>query len=60
MEFISDSNKIRVECLPDVIKEVQRKLEEKVHYYLNDYDIVELEVNPKHFKHIIGKSGGNG
>lgn len=57
---MSGSDKIRVECLPDVINEVRQKLEERVHYYLHEYDIVEIEVNPKHFKHIIGKSGGNG
>ena len=57
---MSGSDKIRVECLPDVINEVKQKLEEKVHHYLYNYDIVEIEVNPKHFKHIIGKSGING
>lgn len=59
VEFMNSSDKIRVECLPDVINEVKQKLEERVHYYLHEYDIVEIEVNPKHFKHIIGKSGGN-
>ncbi|XP_065200720.1 vigilin-like isoform X2 [Planococcus citri] len=59
VEFIGGSDKIRVECLPDVINEVKHKLEERVHYYLHEYDIVEIDVNPKHFKHIIGKSGGN-
>ncbi|XP_065210627.1 vigilin-like isoform X2 [Planococcus citri] len=59
VEFINGSDKIRVECLPDVINEVKQKLEERVHYYLHEYATVEIDVNPKHFKHIIGKSGGN-
>lgn len=58
IEFTED--KIRVESSPDILEEVKNKLQEKVNYYMYDYDSVELEVNPKYFKHIIGKSGVNG
>ncbi len=58
IEFTAD--KIRVEAPPDSIDEVKRKLLDKVNYYLNEYDAIELEVNRDHFKHIIGKQGGNG
>jgi len=58
IEFTED--KIRVESEPEYIDEVKSKLQEKINYYLYYYDTIELEVNPKYFKHIIGKSGVNG
>lgn len=53
-------DKIRIEGPPELIDGLKQKLQEKVDYYLNEYDTVELEVNRDHFKHIIGKSGANG
>ncbi|KAK7600960.1 hypothetical protein V9T40_008401 [Parthenolecanium corni] len=57
IEFMDD--KIRIEGPPELIDGLKQKLQEKVDYYLNEYDTVELEVNRDHFKHIIGKSGAN-
>lgn len=58
IEFMDD--KIRMEGPPESIGGLKQKLQERVNYYLNEFDTIELEVNREHFKHIIGKNGTNG
>jgi polyribonucleotide nucleotidyltransferase len=57
VEFTDD--KIKIEGPPDQVNEATENLEKIVKSYIDRLTFVEMEVNPNHYKHIIGKAGSN-
>lgn len=58
-EFEDKGNKIKIEGPSEQVERVQKELKEIVDNYVTNYSCIELNVDPKHYKHIIGKSGSN-
>lgn len=57
VEFNED--KIKIEGPPDQVTDAVEQLEKTVRSYIERLTFVEMEVNPNHYKHIIGKAGSN-
>jgi transcription antitermination factor NusA-like protein len=57
VEFTDD--KIKIEGPPDQVGEALDQLTNTVRNYIDRLTFVEMEVNPNHYKHIIGKAGSN-
>lgn len=57
VEFNED--KIKVEGPPDQVNTALDELEKAVKGYTERLTFTEMTVNPKHYKHIIGKNGAN-
>ncbi|CAO1311381.1 unnamed protein product [Diamesa hyperborea] len=57
VEFTED--KIKVEGPPEQLVQVVEQLEKTVKDYIERLTFIEMEVNPSHYKHIIGKAGSN-
>lgn len=57
VEFNED--KIKIEGPPDQVTEAVEQLEKTVKSYIERLTFIEMEVNPNHYKHIIGKAGAN-
>jgi polyribonucleotide nucleotidyltransferase len=57
VEFTDD--KIKIEGPPDQVGEALDQLTNTVKNYTERLTFVEMEVNPNHYKHIIGKAGSN-
>lgn len=57
VEFNED--KIKIEGPPDQVGEAVEQLEKTVKNYIERLTFVEMQVNPNHYKHIIGKAGAN-
>jgi polyribonucleotide nucleotidyltransferase len=57
VEFNED--KIKVEGPPDQVCNAVDQLEKTVQEYISRLTFIEMIVNPKHYKHIIGKQGAN-
>jgi transcription antitermination factor NusA-like protein len=58
VEF-TDDDKIKIEGPPDQVPDAVEQLEKTVKNYIEQLTFVEMEVNPNHYKHIIGKAGAN-
>lgn len=57
VEFTED--KIKIEGPPAEVPDAVEQLEKTVKNYIDRLTFVEMEVNPNHYKHIIGKAGVN-
>lgn len=57
VEFFDD--KIKIEGPPEQVESACEALQKVILDYTNRLTFVELNVNPKHYKHIIGKAGAN-
>lgn len=57
VEFNED--KIKIEGPPDQATDAFESLEKTVKSYIERLTFIEMEVNPNHYKHIIGKAGAN-
>jgi len=57
VEFFDD--KIKVEGPPSEVPDAVEQLEKTVKNYIERLTFIEMEVNPNHYKHIIGKAGSN-
>lgn len=57
VEFNSD--KIKIEGPPEQAEKARSQLEKVVADYVSRLTFVDMNVNPKFFKHIIGKAGAN-
>lgn len=57
VEFNED--KIKIEGPPDQATDAFESLEKTVKSYIERLTYIEMEVNPNHYKHIIGKAGAN-
>lgn len=57
VEFNED--KIKVEGPPSEVPDAVEQLEKTVKNYIERLTFIEMEVNPNHYKHIIGKAGSN-
>lgn len=60
VEFTEKENKIKIEGPPEEVEKAQEKIEERTKEILSTYTFAEIHVDPKYYKHIIGKSGANG
>lgn len=59
VEFTEKENKIKIEGPPDEVEKAQAELEKEVKELLSTHTFEELKVDPKYYKHIIGKNGAN-
>ena len=57
VEFTDD--KIKIEGPPDQVGNAVEQLTNTVKNYTERLTFIEMEVNPSHYKHIIGKAGSN-
>lgn len=57
VEFNDD--KIKIEGPPAEVPDAVEQLQKTVQNYIERLTFVEMEVNPNHYKHIIGKAGSN-
>lgn len=53
-------NKIKIEGPREEVEKAQVELEKVVNEFKNTHTYEELNVDPKYYKHIIGKGGANG
>lgn len=59
VQFNQEEEKVTIEGPPDDVDAVAGILNQKISSLLQDKTFQILTVDPKHFKHIIGKSGAN-
>lgn len=59
VEFNDKEDKIKIEGPPEEVETAQEQIEVMVKDLVNRMTFVEVHVDPKLFKHIIGKSGAN-
>uniref|UniRef100_A0A6M2DT16 Putative vigilin n=1 Tax=Xenopsylla cheopis TaxID=163159 RepID=A0A6M2DT16_XENCH len=59
VDFIDNENKIKIEGPPEEVEKAHAELQAKVKEYVDNFRFATLNVDPKYFKHIIGKSGAN-
>lgn len=59
VEFTDKEDKIKIEGPPEEVEKAQEQIENMARDLFNRMTFIELHVDPKLFKHIIGKSGGN-
>ena len=59
VEFTDKDNKIKIEGPPEEVEIIKEKIEHLVRDYIVQYTFVEITVDPKYYKHIIGKNGAN-
>lgn len=60
VEFTEKEDKIRIEGPPEEVDKAQKDLEEMAKDLIQKLTFSEIAVDPKYYKHIIGKSGANG
>lgn len=53
-------NRIKIEGPPEEVEKAQNELETVTQDLINKLTFVEMSVDPKFYKHIIGKGGANG
>lgn len=53
-------NLIKIEGPPEEVEKAQKELEIVTKNFVDTLTFVEMTVDPKFYKHIIGKSGANG
>ena len=59
VQFTEKEDKITIEGPPEEVEQAQAKLKELAVEMVNKLTYTTLSVDPKHFKHIIGKNGAN-
>ncbi|XP_071446747.1 vigilin [Hetaerina americana] len=59
VEFTEKDERIKIEGPPEEVDEAQKALEAKVNDLVSRLVFDEITVDPKFYKHIIGKSGAN-
>lgn len=59
VEFSDKEDKIKIEGPPEEVEKAQEQIENMARDLVSRMTFVELHVDPKLFKHLIGKSGGN-
>ncbi|CAH1957707.1 unnamed protein product [Acanthoscelides obtectus] len=59
VEFSERADKIKIEGPPEEVEKAQEQLEEIANNLIANMTFAEMHVDPKLFKHIIGKSGAN-
>lgn len=59
MDITHSEDKVKIDGPPEEVERAQVELDEFVKNLLATLTYVELSVDPKFFKHIIGKSGSN-
>lgn len=59
VEFTDKEDKIKIEGPSEEVEKAQEQIENMARDLVNRMTFKELHVDPKLFKHIIGKSGGN-
>lgn len=60
VEFTDKDNKIKIEGPPEQVEQTKEKLDGIVKDYVAKLIFMEISVDPKYYKHIIGKNGANG
>lgn len=60
VEFTDKEDKIKINGPPEEVEKAQEQIETLAKDLINRMTFIELHVDPKLFKHIIGKSGANG
>lgn len=59
VEFTDKEDKIKIEGPPEEVEKAQASLEKMARDLISKLTFVEMVVDPKFYKHIIGKSGAN-
>lgn len=59
VEFTDKEDKIKIEGSPEEMEKAQEIIEAQAKAFLMKMGFIEMHVDPKLFKHIIGKSGAN-
>lgn len=59
MDITHSEDKVKIDGPPEEVERAQVELNDFVKNLLDTLTYVELSVDPKFFKHIIGKSGAN-
>ncbi len=60
MEFLEAGDKIKVEGPPEEVEKAREALESQTRDLIANYAFVEINVDAKYHKHIIGKGGSTG
>lgn len=60
VEFTEKENKIKIEGPPEEVEKARTEIEKAVEECKKTLTFDELKVDPKFYKHIIGKGGSNG
>lgn len=60
VEFTEKEDKIKIEGPPEEVEKAQEQIETMARDLKKKLTFIEFQVDPKLFKHIIGKSGANG
>jgi polyribonucleotide nucleotidyltransferase len=59
VEFTDKEDRIKIEGPPEEVEKAQASLEAMARDLMSKLTFVEMTVDPKFYKHIIGKSGAN-
>ncbi|KRT83784.1 K Homology domain containing protein, partial [Oryctes borbonicus] len=59
VEFTDKENKIKIEGPPEEVEKTKEKIDSIVKDYVSKLIFMEINVDPKFYKHIIGKNGAN-
>lgn len=59
VEFSDKEDKIKIEGPPEEVEKAQEQIENMAQDLINRMTFIELHVDPKLFKHIIGQKGAN-
>jgi transcription antitermination factor NusA-like protein len=59
VEFTDKEDRIKIEGLPEEVEKAQASLEKMARDLISKLTFVEIVVDPKFYKHIIGKGGAN-
>lgn len=60
IEFTDKEDKIKIEGPPEEVEKAKAQIESIAEDLLRKLTFIELKVDPKHYKYIIGKNGSNG
>lgn len=60
VEFTGKEDKIKIEGPPEEVEKAQNELQLMVNDLMSKLTFTELNVDPRFYKHIIGKNGCNG
>lgn len=59
MDITHSEDKVKIDGPPEEVEKAQAELDTFVKGLLSTLTYVELTVDPKYYKHIIGKNGAN-
>ena len=60
VEFNDKENKIKIEGPPEEVERVKKTIHSMAEDFVSKLIFRELNIDPKYYKHIIGKNGSNG